>query len=161
MPTRLLLVRHPLTVVDLVPGSLVEREGGPPAAITVDAGIRDRLEQQPGSVVTQVVNVALPQEAEVAILHDITCQRSIAEQRACISECPREGEEHPCLQLRAPGTRLVADAQSTGIDTLVASFPTAASARDGAQAILDAADSALGQGEFDGAQKLLKAASKA
>ncbi|HEX3316251.1 MAG TPA: hypothetical protein VHR72_15240 [Gemmataceae bacterium] len=49
------------------------------------------------------------------------------------------------------------EAQIAGIDALAASMTTAAS-RDAAQPLLDAADAALGAGEFDAAQKLLRAA---
>jgi hypothetical protein len=51
----------------------------------------------------------------------------------------------------------LADAQILGIDTLTANL-TAATAREAAQPLLDAADAALGSGEFDAAQKLLRAA---
>ena len=54
----------------------------------------------------------------------------------------------------------LADAQAAGIDALTANL-SKDTARDAAQPILDAADAALGTGEFDAAQKLLKAADSA
>ena len=54
----------------------------------------------------------------------------------------------------------LAEAQIAGVDTLTANLSTA-TARDAGPPLLDAADAALGSGEFDAAQKLLRAADAA
>jgi hypothetical protein len=50
-----------------------------------------------------------------------------------------------------------ADARAGSVETLAANLPLAG-AREGAQTLIDAVDSALGSGDFDAAQKLLKGA---
>jgi hypothetical protein len=51
----------------------------------------------------------------------------------------------------------VAESRALGIDALTAGVSGADSARDAGQALLEAVDAALGVGEFDSAQKLLRA----